>query len=144
MFFNPISILHKIEETFKPILNVEPTNECMNILLLPNVVFQLWQNVLLEWEGCNILDGFGHVLTCPPKSIRKSTFSCLTSLKVKQFKKLARGLLSKAIKFRKCLVKGKRLNLKSMYEFTRLLKWKAMIHYEIMIHFRHPKLIASN
>jgi hypothetical protein len=45
----------------------------------------------------------------------------------KQLNKLARGLLSKAITFKKCSVKGGRLNLKSMYEFTRLLKWKAMI-----------------
>jgi hypothetical protein len=57
---------------------------------------------------------------------------------------LAKGLLSKTITLRERLVKGRRPNLKSMYEFTRMLKWKAMIRNEIMIHFGHPKLIANN
>jgi hypothetical protein len=55
----------------------------------------LWQNVLLEWERCNIFDGFGDVPTCPTKSINKSTFSCLANVKEIQLKKLARGLFVK-------------------------------------------------
>jgi hypothetical protein len=54
-----------------------------------------------------------------PKSIGKSTFDYLTNLKEEQFKKLLRGLISKIIIVREWLVKGGRLNLKSMYEFTR-------------------------
>ncbi len=54
-----------------------------------------------------------------PKSIGKSTFDYLANLKEEQFGKLLRGLLSKIITVRECLVKGGRLNLKSMYEFTR-------------------------
>jgi hypothetical protein len=53
-----------------------------------------------------------------PKSIGKSTFDYLTNLKEEQFEKLLRGLLSKIITVRECLVRG-RLNLKSMYEFIR-------------------------
>jgi hypothetical protein len=69
-----LHVVQKFEETLKYVLNMESTKECMNILLLMNVVFQLWQNVLLEWERCTILDGFGDVLACPPKLIGKSTF----------------------------------------------------------------------
>ncbi len=35
-------------------------------------------------------------------------------------------------------------NLESMYGFTRMLKWKAMIRNKIMIHFGHLKPIANN
>jgi hypothetical protein len=48
---------------------MESMKECMNILLLIDAMFQLWQNVLIEWERCNILDGFGDVLACPPTLI---------------------------------------------------------------------------
>jgi hypothetical protein len=60
---------------------MESTKECMNILLLIDVVFHLWQNVLVEWERCNIFDEFGNVLACPPKLINKSTLGCLVNLK---------------------------------------------------------------
>jgi hypothetical protein len=68
---------------FKHVLNVESTKECMNILLLTNAIFQLWQSVFLEWERCNILDGFGDVPACPPKLIGKFAFNCLANLKEK-------------------------------------------------------------
>ncbi len=76
--------------------------------------------------------------------IKKFVFDYLANLKERQFEKLARGFLSKAITFRECPTKGGRPNLKSMYEFTRLLKWKALIRNEIMIHFGHPKPTANN
>jgi hypothetical protein len=40
--------------------------------------------VFFEWERCNILDGSGDVLICPPKPIGNSTFGCLANLKEKQ------------------------------------------------------------
>jgi hypothetical protein len=55
--------------------------ECMNIVLLTNAVFELWQSVLLEWERCNILDRSGDIPTCLPKAIGKSSFDCLENLK---------------------------------------------------------------
>jgi hypothetical protein len=45
----------------------------------------------------------------------------------KQFKKLAKRLFKKTITFREHPTKGRRPNLKSMYEFTRLLKQKVVI-----------------
>jgi hypothetical protein len=68
----------------------------------------------------------------------------LAHFKEKQFKKLARRFISKAITLRECPTKGGRPNLKSMYEFTRLFKWKVVIRNEIMIHFGHPKPTANN
>jgi hypothetical protein len=122
-----LHVVQKFEETLKPILNVESMKECMNILLLPNAVFKLWQSVLLEWERCNILNGFGDVPACLPKPIGKSTFDCLANLKEAQLKKLARGFLVKTITLREHPTKGGRPKLKSMYEFTRLLKPKVVI-----------------
>jgi hypothetical protein len=52
----------------------------------------LWQNVLLEWERCNILDGSRDVPTHPPKLIRKFAFGGLSNFKEKQLEKLAMGL----------------------------------------------------
>jgi hypothetical protein len=84
------------------------------------------------------------VLACLLKPIRKFAFSYLTNLKEKQLEKLARGFLSKTITFKECPTKEGRPNLKSMYEFKRLLKWKAMIWNEIVIHFGHPKPTTNN
>ncbi len=81
----------------KLLFNVYSTMECMNILLTSNLDFTLWETILLEWERCNILDSSGEILACPPKPIEKFTFGCLTNLKEKDFKKLARGLISKRI-----------------------------------------------
>jgi hypothetical protein len=117
-----LHVVQKIEETLKPVLNMESTKECMNILLLIEAVFQLWQSVLLEWEKCNILNGSEDIPTCPPKLIRKSTFNYLSNLKETQLENLVKGFFVKTITFREHLTKGGRLELKSMYEFTRLLK----------------------
>jgi hypothetical protein len=76
-----LHVAKKFEETLKSVLNVESTKQCMNILLLIDVMFQLCQNVLLEWERCNILDGFGDIPTHPPKPIGKLAFSYLANLK---------------------------------------------------------------
>jgi hypothetical protein len=58
----------------------------------------------------------------PSKPIGKFAFGCLVNLKEKQFKKLAKGLLFKAITFKEHPTKGRMPNLESMYGFTRLLK----------------------
>jgi hypothetical protein len=46
----------------------------------------------------------------------------LANLKEKQLEKLARGLLPKTITLIERPMKGGRPNLKSMYEFTKMLK----------------------
>jgi hypothetical protein len=106
---------------------MESMKECMNILLLIDAMFQLWQNVLIEWERCNILDGFGDILICPPKPIGKSAFGCLANLKQTQLKKLVKRFFVRMIILREHLAKARRLELKFMYKFTRLLKKKVVI-----------------
>jgi hypothetical protein len=74
------------------------------------------------------LDRTGKVLECPPpKPIGKFTFSCFTNLKEKQLEKLVKGSLEKKNSiFHEPLAKGGgKLNLKSMYEFTRQLCFKS-------------------
>jgi hypothetical protein len=66
----------------------------------------LWQNVFLEWERCNILDGFGDVPTCLPKAIDRSSFSCSENLKEIQFEKLVKGFLVKTITLKEPPTKG--------------------------------------
>ncbi len=66
------------------------------------------------------------------------------NFKEKHFKKLARGLLSKTITLKEHPTKGGRPNFKSMYKFTRMLKWKTMIRNEILTHLGHPKLTTNN
>jgi hypothetical protein len=76
-------VLPKFEETIKIVLNVESTKECMNIFLLTDEIFQLWQNVFLEWYRCNILNGSQDVPTRLPKPIGKFDFDYLANLKGK-------------------------------------------------------------
>jgi hypothetical protein len=53
------------------------------------------------------------------------------NLKEKQLEKLAKGLFSKTITFKEHPKKGRRPNLKSTYEFTRLFKWKVVIQTKL-------------
>jgi hypothetical protein len=76
---------------------MESMKECMNILLLIDVVFQLWQNVLLECERCNILNGSQDVTNRSPKLICKFAFGYLENLKEIQLEKLVKGFLVKTI-----------------------------------------------
>jgi len=105
----------------------------------------LWENVFVEWERCNILDKSGDVLVCPSKPIGKSACGCFVNLKEKQLEKLARGLFDHTITLQEHLIKGGgRPNFKSMYNFTKVLKQKVVIHNEIMIHFGFSKLTTNN
>jgi hypothetical protein len=53
---------------------MEFTKECMSILLLFDIIFQLWENVFFERGRCNILNWSGDIPTGPSKPIEKSTF----------------------------------------------------------------------
>jgi hypothetical protein len=55
----------------------------MSILFLSNLVFHMWEMVLVEWENCNILDSNGEVLTFPPTPIGKLMVACLSNMKEK-------------------------------------------------------------
>jgi hypothetical protein len=77
----------------------------MNILLLTNVVFILWQNVLLEWERCNILDGSKDVPIYPSKLIRKLLIVCRT-LRKNNLRSWPGGSFKKTITLREFPAKG--------------------------------------
>jgi hypothetical protein len=86
----------------------------MNILLSSDIVFHLWEIVLVEWERCNILDGSGDVPAKLPKLIGKLTLCCLANLKENQLEKLARRFISPTVIVRERRKVGGRLDLKSM------------------------------
>jgi hypothetical protein len=69
--------------------NVESTKECMSILLFLDLVFHMWEMVLVEWENYNILDRSRNVLIRLPRLIKKSMFGYLSNIKEKQLEKLA-------------------------------------------------------
>jgi hypothetical protein len=125
--------------------NFESTKECMNIFLLLDPIFHMWEIGFAEWDNCNILDKTRDVLTCLLAPLEKSAFGCLSNLKEKQLEKLAQGFIAKTITIHDRLTKGGRQpNLKSMYEFMNQLKRKVVIRDEIMIHFSFPKPITNN
>jgi hypothetical protein len=99
----------------------------MNILLSSKIAFHLWEIVLVEWERCNISNGFGDVPTKLPKLIEKSAFGCLANLKENQLEKLARGLISRIVTIHERPKGGGRPYLKSMYEVSTTFKRKAII-----------------
>jgi hypothetical protein len=105
----------------------------------------LWKTVLVEWENCNILDESGDVSVHLLVSVGKSMFGYLLNMKEKQLEKLAQSLLAKTIAIHDRPTKaGEQLDLKSMHKFTKLLKRKAIIQNEIMIHFKFPKPTTNN
>ncbi len=58
---------------------------------------------------------------------------------------MARGLLDHIITLQEHPMKVRgRLDFKLMYKITKVLKWKVVIHNEIMIHFRLLKLTLNN
>ncbi len=57
---------------------------------------------------------------------------------------MAKGFLVKMITLRERPTKGGRSKVKSMYEFTRLMKRNFFIRNEIKTHFGHPKPMANN
>ncbi len=68
----------------------------------------------MEWERCNILDGFGDVPAKLSKLIGKLTLCCLAHLKENQLEKLARRFISPTVIVRERRKVGGRLDLKSM------------------------------
>lgn len=61
--------------------------------ILLDLIFNLWETILLEWERRNILDDNGKVLICPSKLRKKPAVHWLSNLKEKWFKKLTRRLI---------------------------------------------------
>jgi NAD kinase len=91
------------------------------------------------------LDESGDVSIHLLVSVGKSTFGYLLNMKEKQLKKLAQSLLAKTITIHDRPTKGgEQLDLKSMHKSTKLLKRKAIIQNEIMIHSKFRKPTTNN
>ncbi len=65
----------------KLVFNVESTKESMSILLLLDLIFHMWEMVLVEWENCNISNKTRDVPTHLPIPIEKSMFGCFSNLR---------------------------------------------------------------
>jgi hypothetical protein len=70
---------------------VRLAKEYMSILLLSNLIYEKWKDILLLWEQGKILDKYGKLLL-KPQPVRKSVFNCLVGLKESHMEKLAYGL----------------------------------------------------
>ncbi len=83
----------RFENILHFVFKVNSIKECLNILLLSDGAYALWEKVLWEWENGNILDEIGKLPTKKVAPIRKSTFNCLVGLHEFQMAMLAQGLL---------------------------------------------------
>jgi hypothetical protein len=54
--------------------------ECLNILLLLNETYALWEKVLFKWENANLLDKPRKLPTMKVAPIGKLAFNCLVGL----------------------------------------------------------------
>ncbi len=70
---------------------VQSVKECMSIMLLSNLLYEEWKEILLLWEQGKILDEYGK-LPSRPQLVGKSTFNCFVGLKESHMMKLAHGL----------------------------------------------------
>jgi len=70
---------------------VRSVKECMSILLLSDLLYEEWKEILLLWEQGKILDKYGK-LPSRPQLVGKSTFNYLVGLKEFHMVKLAHGL----------------------------------------------------
>jgi hypothetical protein len=53
-------------------------------MLLSNIFYEKWKEILLLWDQGKILDGYGK-LPSRPQPMGKSTFNCLVGLKGEHF-----------------------------------------------------------
>ncbi len=63
----------------------------MSILLLLDLLYEEWKEILLLWEQGKILDGCGK-LPSRPQLVGKLAFNCFMGLKESHMVKLAHGL----------------------------------------------------
>jgi hypothetical protein len=63
----------------------------MSFLLILNMLYEEWKEILLLWEQGQILDGYNK-LPSRPRLVVKSTFNCLVGFKEFHMVKLAHGL----------------------------------------------------
>ncbi len=59
---------------------VKSIKECLNILLLLDETYALWEKMLIKWGNGNILDGTSRLPIGKVVPIGKSAFSCLVNL----------------------------------------------------------------
>jgi len=65
--------------------------ECMSILLILDLLYEEWKEILLLWKHGKILDRYDK-LPLKPQPMGKSTFNCLMGLKESHMVKLTNGL----------------------------------------------------
>jgi hypothetical protein len=63
----------------------------MSNLLLLDMLYKEWKEILLLWEHVKILDGYDK-LPSRPQPVGKSTFNCLVGLQEIHMVKLTHGL----------------------------------------------------
>jgi hypothetical protein len=100
---------------------VQLVKECMSILLLLDMFYKEWKEILLLWEQGKILDGYCK-LPSRPQHVGKSAFHFLVGLKETHMVKLAHEIL-----LRDQLMMGSNLHLLTMIEFCYNIKKRKVI-----------------
>jgi hypothetical protein len=86
-----IGFLESFEVSFTTMFTVRLVKEFMSIMLLSNIFYEKWKEILLLWEQGKILDGYGK-LPSRPQPMGKSTFNRLVGLKEFHMVKFVHGL----------------------------------------------------
>ncbi len=104
----------------------------MTILLLLDMLYNEWKDLLLLWEHGKTLDGYNKLPT-RPQPIKKSTFNYLVGLKEIHMVKFAHGLKVFEILLQDRLVTRSNLHLLTTTKFCYNVKKRRVIQSEIMI-----------
>jgi len=133
---NDLSCFIGFVQSFKASLTIvfaiQSIKECIIILLLLDMLYNEWKEILLLWGQGKILDGYGK-LPSRPQPIGKSSFNCLLGLKETYMVKFTHGLKTHEMLLRDWLAMGGNLHLLTMTKFSYNVKKGRVIWNEIMV-----------
>jgi hypothetical protein len=122
---------------------VQVVKECMSILLLLDMLYKEWKEILILWEQGKVLDVYNK-LPSRLQHVGKSAFNFLVGLKETHMVKLALGLKAHEILLRDQLTMGGNPHLLKMIEFCYNIKKRRVIQNEIMVFHKHPQPMAQS
>ncbi len=115
----------------------------MIILLLSNMLYDEWKQILLLWEQSKILDGYAK-LHARLQLVEKSAFNCFVGLKEICMVKLVHGLKVHEILLHNQLVTQGNLHLLTMTKFCYNMKKRRVVRNEIMVFHKQPQPRTQN
>jgi hypothetical protein len=111
---------------------IRSVKECISLLLLSDMFYEKWKEILLLWEHGKILDMY-YKLPSRPQPMGKSAFNCLMGFKEIHMVKHVHGLKANGILWQDWHATGGNPHLLIMTEFCYNIKKRRVIQNEIMV-----------